>query len=117
MNNPKFTKFISSANKFRFNLKAENGEIVLHSEDYETEYACNNGIDSVRINSPYDANYDRLISNNNQYYFVLKANNGKVIGVSETHTTKQGNEVGIASVKRVASTAPVENLIKSTMKI
>jgi len=38
-------------------------------------------------------------STNNQFYFVLKANNGEIILTSETYTTNQSCRVGIASVK------------------
>ena len=110
MNNPKFTKFIDASNQYRFNLKAENGEKILHSEAYSSSAACDNGIASVRANCPYDSRYDRLTARNGQYYFNLKATNGQIIGTSEMYTTIAARENGIAAVKRVGPTAPVEDL-------
>ena len=36
--------------EFQFNLKADNGQIILTSEGYSTRTGCENGIASVRIN-------------------------------------------------------------------
>lgn len=36
---------------------------------------------------------------NNQFYFRLRAKNGEIILASESYTTKQSCQVGIASVK------------------
>ncbi|MFH0749266.1 MAG: YegP family protein [Candidatus Bathyarchaeota archaeon] len=41
-----------AAGKFRFSLKAPNGEIIATSEAYETKQACQNGIKSVKDNAP-----------------------------------------------------------------
>lgn len=38
-------------------------------------------------------------SRNSEFYFVLKADNGKVIGTSETYTVKDNAKNGISSVK------------------
>lgn len=42
----------SSDGQFRFVLKAGNGEIILTSELYTSKSAAENGIASVRTNSP-----------------------------------------------------------------
>ena len=110
MTNPKYTKYKDTANQYRFNLKAENGEKILHSEGYVASAGCDNGIASVRKNSPIDSHYDRRDSANGQFYFVLKAANGEIIGTSETYTSTSGRENGIEAVKRVAPAAPVEDI-------
>ena len=38
--------------KFRFRLKAANGEIVATSEAYSSKDGCVNGIESVKKNAP-----------------------------------------------------------------
>lgn len=38
--------------KFRFALKAANGEVIGQSQAYASEYSCRNGIESVKKNSP-----------------------------------------------------------------
>ena len=45
----------TSDGQFMFNLKAENGEIILTSERYKAKDGANNGIESVKTNSPDDA--------------------------------------------------------------
>lgn len=50
----KFEVYTDSAGKWRFRLKAANGEIIAHSEAYERRSGCYNGIESV-IQSASDA--------------------------------------------------------------
>ena len=52
MPEPKFEWFKDKAGKFRFRLKAANGEIIATSEAYESKDACANGIESVKKNAP-----------------------------------------------------------------
>jgi uncharacterized protein len=43
-----FEIFTDSARKFRFRLKAANGEIVAQSEAYESKGGAQDGVDAVR---------------------------------------------------------------------
>lgn len=95
--------------QFRFNLKANNGQVILSSEAYKTKSACNNGIVSVRTNSSDDSKYDRLEAKNGSPYFNLKAGNGQVIGTSEMYSSTSAMENGIQSVKNNAPNATVED--------
>jgi uncharacterized protein YegP (UPF0339 family) len=85
---------------FTFNLKAGNGEIILSSEVYNSKAACDNGIESVKTNSPNDARYERKKASNGKDFFNLKASNGQVIGTSEMYNSSAGMEKGIESVKK-----------------
>ncbi|MEA2090660.1 MAG: YegP family protein [Thermoproteota archaeon] len=49
---PKFEIYKDTAGKFRFRLKAPNGEIIASGEAYESKDACKNGIESVKTNAP-----------------------------------------------------------------
>jgi uncharacterized protein YegP (UPF0339 family) len=106
----KFVLKKASNSQYRFNLKAENGEIILTSETYFQKLGALNGINSVKNNSSNDSRYERKISTNNQHYFVLKAMNNEIIGVSETYSTTQAMEAGIKSVKSNAPLATLEDL-------
>ncbi len=97
------------AGKFRFNLKAANGQVILSSEAYESKSACENGIESVRKNSGDNARYERKEAKNGSPYFNLKASNGQVIGTSEMYSQTSGMENGISSVKKNAPGASVED--------
>jgi len=48
LSNPKYEVFTDVASKFRFNLRASNGEIIAASEAYETKKGCMNGIEAVQ---------------------------------------------------------------------
>jgi len=49
---PKFEIYKDAAEKFRWRLKAPNGEIIASSEAYESKDSCKNGVNSVKINAP-----------------------------------------------------------------
>jgi uncharacterized protein YegP (UPF0339 family) len=104
-------KFVISTRKngeFQFNLKADNGQVILTSEGYTTKAACENGIESVKKNGGDDARYERKKSTNEKHYFNLKAANSQVIGTSEMYESSTAMENGIASVKKNAPGATVE---------
>ena len=49
---PKFEIYKDAAGKFRFRLKAPNGETIASGEAYESKDGCKNGIESVKTNAP-----------------------------------------------------------------
>ena len=55
----KFELYKDSAGKFRFRLKARNGEIIATSEAYQTKAKAKNGIKSVQNNAPTAAMHDQ----------------------------------------------------------
>lgn len=89
----------SSDGQFRFVLKAGNAETILTSELYTTKSAAENGIASVRTNSPSDERYEKKTASNGKFYFNLKAGNHQVIGTSQMYASEQSRDKGIASVK------------------
>ena len=96
--------------QYYFRLRAGNGEIILQSEGYQNKGGAENGIQSTRVHSPSDRNYDRRTSTRGQPYFVLKASNGEVIGTSQMYSSITARETGISSVKANGPTAPVRDL-------
>ena len=48
----KFELYKDAGGKFRFRLKAGNGEIIASSEAYNSEASAQNGIESVKTNAP-----------------------------------------------------------------
>lgn len=106
----KFEIYKDKREEFRFRLKAGNGQTILSSEGYSAKSGCNNGIESVKKNASNDARYERLESKSGSPYFNLKSSNGQVIGSSEMYTSTSAMENGIASVKKNAPEASVEDL-------
>lgn len=51
-----------------------------------------------------------LKSNNGGYFWRLKGNNHETLCYSEVYTTKQAAYDGIAAVKRIASSAQIQDL-------
>lgn len=106
---------------FKFDLKANNGEIIATSEVYTTKAACLNGIESVKKNCAGDIEdqtaenfevkkhpkFEMYIDKAGEYRFRLKASNGEIIAASEGYKAKAGCENGIASVKNNAPDAEI----------
>lgn len=93
--------------KFRFNLKASNGQVILSSEAYDSRKGAEAGIASVKKNAGNDGRFERKTAKDGSFYFTLKAANGEPIGKSEMYKTKRSMENGIASVGKNAPEAPV----------
>ena len=82
-----YKNFTDTGGKYRFSLRASNGERILSSEAYSSSLSRDNGIKSVQINSQVDSRYENRTSVRNEPYFVLKAANGEIIGVSEMYNS------------------------------
>lgn len=105
----KFVITKRTSGEFQFNLKANNGQVILTSQGYAAKSSCVNGIESVRSNSQDDSRFERKTSSNDKPYFSLKATNGQIIGSSEMYESTASMENGIASVKTNAPDATVED--------
>lgn len=105
----KFVVAKNAGDDFYFNLKADNGQVILTSQGYSSKASCMNGIDSVKNNAPDDGQFSRKESTNSKYYFNLKATNGQIIGTSQMYESAAGRDNGIESVKNNAPSASVED--------
>jgi len=105
--------FKDAAEKFRFRVLAENGEIVAASEAYEAYANCIKGINSVKKNCDSEIEdltiddrkvlhpkYQIFKDAAEKYRFHLKASNGEIIAASEGYETKDSALTGISVVKR-----------------
>ncbi len=100
----------STNSQYFFALYADNNEKILASEMYSSKAGAQNGVQSVKTNATVDARYDRRTAKNGQFYFVLKAANGEIVGTSEQYKDSDGVEHGISAVKAAAPSAPVQDL-------
>ena len=105
----KFELYKDAGGEFRFRLKSGNGERILASEGYKAKSSAQNGIESVKKNAPGDANYVKKVSKNGKFMFNLLAANKQVIGTSEMYDSESGCDNGMASVKRNAPSAAVDD--------
>lgn len=104
----KFVITKRSNGEFQFRLLAPNGQTILVSEGYSALSSCENGIQSVKLNSQSYSHFDRKTSSNGKYYFNLKATNGQIIGSSEMYESMQSRDNGIESVRNNAPGANIE---------
>lgn len=105
----KFEIKTGSSDKTMFNLKAGNGQVILTSQSYESKDGCKNGIESVKKNSQDDARFDRKVAKDGSPFFTLTSTNGQIIGKSEMYSSNDAMENGIASVKKNAPDADVDD--------
>lgn len=81
-----------------FNLSAANHEVMLSSEGYSSRSAALNGVLSVLDNGVMERRYEVRQASNGQHYVVLKARNGRVIGITETYASRSGANAAIDSM-------------------
>lgn len=105
----KFELYKDKGGRFRFRLKATNGQIILTSQGYATKVSAKNGIASVQKNSAEDARFERKDSKG-KFMFNLKAMNGQVVGTSERYDSARACENGVKSVAKHAAGAKVEDV-------
>ena len=113
-------KFVISPAKtgVKFNLKADNGEIIATSEVYTTEAACRKGIASVIKNAPIAALEDQTVEGfktekhpkfevytdkKGEFRYRLKAKNGQIVAVGESYKSKKSVLNGVESVRKNAA--------------
>ena len=106
----KFEMYKDKKGEFRFRLKATNGQNILASEGYKAKASCSNGIASVKKNAVDAKRFEMKKQKNGKAYFVLKATNGQVVGRSEAYETDAACKNGVASVKRNAPGAKIDDL-------
>jgi uncharacterized protein YegP (UPF0339 family) len=102
----KFETFVGRDNQHYFHLLAGNGEKVLGSQGYATAAAAMNAIVAVQNNGVNVASFELRTATNGEFYFVLKAGNGGVIGVSETYVTKSNAERALSTVNKIVTRMP-----------
>lgn len=109
-----FFEIRSAANdRFFFNLKAGNGEIILTSGLFPTIAAATTAIDAVKLHAPTEANFERKVAANDKPYFLLRNANGETLGRSEQYASTSSMENGIKSVMRNAAIAGVKDLTEA----
>lgn len=108
-------KFVITKRKngeFQFNLLAGNGQVILASEGYASKPSCMNGVKSVIKNAGDVKRFESKVAKNGKYHFNLKATNGQVIGSSEMYESQANCDNGIASVKKNAPGAIIDDQTK-----
>jgi hypothetical protein len=98
---------VGSTGKFRFNIFAKNGKIVLSSEQYTSEAAAFNGAMAVQTEGQNAAAYELKQSASGSFFFNVKAQNGEIVGTSEQYTTKASAQSAMTSLQSTLKTLVV----------
>ncbi len=131
-----FEVFCDSACRFRFHLKATNGQIIAVSQSYGTKEAALKGIVSIQKNAPIaktadfttkeiipdsahrgivqDPDFEIQCDSAGKFRFHLKAANGEIIAASQSYLSRESAENGIASIKK---NAPMAKIIDQTTAV
>ncbi len=132
-----FEILLDTAGRFRFHLKANNGQIIAVSQAYGTKESALKGIASIKKNAPIakitdfttgetmvesahragivqDPVFEVQCNAPDRFRFHLKAANGEIIAVSQSYKTKESAENGIASVKK---NAPIAKIVDQTTAV
>lgn len=104
----KFELYKDQGGRFRFRLKASNGQIILASQGYKSKPSARNGIASVQRNAAVDSRFERK-NGNGKFAFNLRATNGQVVGTSQQYDSERACENGIQSVAKNAAGARIED--------
>ncbi|MDX7987601.1 DUF1508 domain-containing protein [Xenorhabdus sp. 12] len=100
--------------QFYFHLVAANGDIILNSEMYTTKAAANKGIHSVQVNAPDKKRHEVRKNKAGKSYFVLKARNHQIIGVSEFYANEESLKKCMQSVIKIGPTEKIHDLTKNS---
>lgn len=104
----RFETFTGEDGKSYFHLLAGNGEKVLASQGYASASSAAAGIASVQANGVNAAAYELREATDGSTYFVLKAGNGAIIGLSEMYVSKANAVRAIDSVVKVVKATTAE---------
>ena len=106
----RFELYKDKQGKFRFCLKASNGQIILASQGYTAKPSAKNGIESVKKNAPDETRFESKETQGGLFRFNLKSKNARVIATSESYKTKKAQDNVIASTRKNAPSAKIIDL-------
>ena len=98
-----FELYKDKSGKFRFRLKAKNGEIICASQPYTTKSACIKGAKSLILNSKNKKSFKILKNKVGKFFFNVIAKNNKVIATSQGYKSERSLIKGIESVQKNAT--------------
>lgn len=110
---PKIEIIRNASGKYRFNVKASNGEVVLRSESYQTLAGATNGVESVKANGADLAQYVLLQTTSGKWYFNLRAANNKIIATSEIYSSKSNAKRGMRTAAAILVTVDEADIVPS----
>jgi len=113
ISNPKYQIYFDDQNKYRFRLKAKNGEIIAQGEGYDTKEGCLNGIEALRNGGDAEIEDLTIISEQEEALATSKIESEAAeLKAAETKEVLQ-KEVGASSVMAMPSdVGPAETILE-----
>lgn len=103
-------KFVIKTGKhhqFFFDLKTDDGTVLITSDAFHTKAACNSGIEALKTVARDDNKFERMKAATEHYYFTVKGANGKQIAKSVLFPTPAERNAAIKSIEAEAHDAAV----------
>ncbi len=98
-----FEIYKDKSGKFRFRLKAKNGEIICSSQAYTLKSSCLKGASSLILNSRKNKSFKIVKNKAGKLFFNVVAGNNKVIATSQAYKSESSLKKGVDSVKKNAT--------------
>lgn len=93
---------------YQFDLESDTGNVIFTSESFSTKKNCKKGIKSVKSNALLPNQYERK-KEEDESYFILRSQKGKIMGMSQSYKSESGFENAILSVMQTAPDAPMDD--------
>jgi uncharacterized protein len=98
--------------QFRFNLTTHSGQVLLTSRVYTDKDSALRNISATRQLAHNEKNYELLVAENGQSYFIVRNARGEVLGQSEMYPDPASMRTAINRVKGNTRGARLEDLTK-----
>ena len=102
-----FEVYTDKAGKFRFRLKAGNGQVVAVGEAYESLSGAKEGCGAVQRAAAGAGKFEVYEDKAGKFRFRLKAGNGQEVASGEAYEAQSGAKEGCEAVKRAAEGAKI----------
>jgi uncharacterized protein YegP (UPF0339 family) len=103
----KFEVYPDKSGKYRFRLKAGNGEVVAVGEAYEAKASAHKGAEAVQRAAAGGGKFEVYEDRGGKFRFRLKAGNGEIVATGEAYEAEASAEKGTEAVKRAADGAAI----------
>ncbi|MFT5169140.1 MAG: hypothetical protein ACI8P3_004388 [Saprospiraceae bacterium] len=97
-------------NKFYFNLKSRNGQVVLTSEGCPTKTVVKKNITTVQKNCTNEKWIETKVEKNGTYTFAITNTKKTVAGISQKYNSVTTMKKGMKAVVRACATETVVDL-------
>ncbi len=103
----KFEVYEDRGGKFRFRLKAGNGEVVAQGEAYEAKASAHKGCEAVQRAAAGAGKFEVYEDKAHKFRFRLKAGNGEIVATGEAYESEPAAHKGTEAVQRAADGAAI----------